>query len=71
MLQRVGHAYGSLVVLLDELGDQSGPAGLVARADPGAVVAVEVFVEWDQITPVRVVLEFFRAAENRSPPSLP
>ena len=36
------------------------------RADPGAVVAVEVFVERDQIAPVRIVLEFFRAAENWS-----
>ena len=54
------------MVLLDELGDQSGPTGLVARADPGAVVAVEVFVERDQIAPVRVVLEFFSGAENWS-----
>ncbi len=59
-------AHGSLMVLLDEFGDQSGPTGLVARADPGAVVAVEVFVERDQIVPVRVVLEFFRAAEYGS-----
>ena len=59
------------MVLLDEFGNQSGPAGLMARADPGAVVAMEVFVERDQIAPVWVVLEFFRAAENRSPPSLP
>jgi hypothetical protein len=56
----------SPVVLLDQFCDQSGPTRLVARADAGAVVAVEVFVEWDQIAPVRVVLEFFRAAENRS-----
>ena len=30
---------------LDELGDEAGPAGLVARADARAVVAVEVLVE--------------------------
>ena len=47
------------MVLLDEFGNQSGPAGLMTRADPGAVVAVEVFVEQDQITPVWVGLEFF------------
>ena len=59
------------MVLLDEFGNQSGPAGLMTRADPGAVVAMEVFVERDQITPVWVALEFFRAAENRSPPACP
>jgi len=33
------------MILLDQLGYQTGPAGLVARADPGAVVAVEVLVK--------------------------
>lgn len=73
MLQRVDHvslsaAYGSLVVLLNELGDQPSPAGLVARADPGAVITVEIFMKRDQIAPVRIVLEFSSAAKNR--PSL-
>jgi hypothetical protein len=31
--------------LLNEFGNQSGPAGLVAGAEAGAVVAVEVFEE--------------------------
>ena len=35
------------LVLLDELSNQSGPTGLVTRADAGAVVAVEVFVKRD------------------------
>src|SRR5438046_6366097 len=38
--------------------DDTGPAGLMARAETGAVVAVEVFVEQDEIAPVRVFLEF-------------
>jgi len=46
-------ANGSPLGLLDEFGDHSRPTGLVACTDPGAVVAVEVFVEWDQIAPVR------------------
>ena len=40
----------------DQGGDQPGPAGLVARSDAGAIVAVEVFVEQDQVPPVRVLL---------------
>ena len=42
-----------------------GPAGLVARAKAGAVVAVEVLVEEDVVAPVRVVLELLRAAVDR------
>src|SRR5262249_20444576 len=61
-------AFGVLMVLLDELGAQSGPAGLVARTDSGAVVAVEVFVKRNQIAPMRVVLKFFSAAEGGSLP---
>ena len=32
-------------VLLEQLGNEAGPASLVTSADTGAVVAVEVFVE--------------------------
>src|SRR3954454_14466546 len=35
------------VLLLDHPGDQAGPARLVARADAGPVVAVEVLVKED------------------------
>src|SRR3954466_8020046 len=44
--------------------DDSGPAGLVAGAQPGAVVAVEVLVEQHVVAPVRIVLEGFRCAVN-------
>ena len=51
--------------LLDELGHQRGPAGLVAGADAGAIVAMEILVKQDVVAPVRVVLEAFGAAIDR------
>src|SRR5947209_10257780 len=54
-----------LAALLEELGDEAGPARLVARADAGAVVAVEVLVEQNHVAPVRVALELLRVAEDR------
>jgi hypothetical protein len=36
-------------IQLDELSQQPGPAGLMAGAQPGTVVAVEVFVKEDVI----------------------
>src|SRR6266403_2825251 len=37
----------------------------MARADPRAIVTVEILVKRDEILPVRVGLKFLRAAENR------
>src|SRR5947209_15001560 len=54
-----------LAALLEELGDEAGPARLVARADAGAVVAVEVLVEQNHVAPVRVALELLRVAVDR------
>src|SRR5689334_15351500 len=45
-----------------DAGDQAGPAGLVVRPQPGAVVAVEVLVEREVVAPVRIVLKRARAA---------
>jgi hypothetical protein len=42
---------------LNETGYESGPTGLVTCANSGAIVAVKVFVEKDQILPIRVLLE--------------
>ena len=39
-------------------GDQPRPSGLMAGADARAVIAVEVFVEQDEVAPVRVDLEY-------------
>src|SRR5215510_186865 len=52
--------------LLEKLGHKCRPAGLVAGADAGAVVTVEVLVEGYQAAPVRVLLEDFRPAIDRA-----
>src|SRR5262245_33872341 len=46
-----------LAALLEELGHHARPARLVARAEAGAVVAVEVLVEEDEVPPVGIRLE--------------
>src|SRR6185503_20181198 len=55
---------------MDDARDAAGPTGLVARAETGAVVAMEVLVEEQQITPVRILLKHRRPAVNRTPPLL-
>src|SRR5574341_87759 len=57
----------SFPALLEELGHETRPAGLVAGADPGPVVAVEVLVEEDQVLPVGVGLELLCAPVDRPP----
>ena len=42
----------------------------MAGAQPGAVVAVEVFVEQDVIAPMRIGLELLHAAVDRTPAML-
>jgi hypothetical protein len=42
-------------------GDHTGPAGLMAGADSGPMVAVEIFVKRYIVPPARVGLELFRA----------
>src|SRR5271169_976789 len=56
-----------LSALLDQFGDQSSPASLVTRADACAIVGMEIFVEEEQIFPVRIALEDFGAAGDRPP----
>jgi len=53
---------------LDQPGHQAGPPGLVGSTEPGAVVAVEVLVEQDEVAPVRVVLEHPGPAVDRAVP---
>src|SRR5579864_3136728 len=55
----------SFSALLQKLGDQRGPAGLMARSQARAVVAVEIFVKQRIIAEIRIVLESLRAAEHR------
>src|SRR5436305_11453079 len=59
-----------LPTLLDEFGDEARPARLMVCAQPGAVVAVKVLVEQDQVLPVRIGLELLGAAEHRTPAAL-
>src|SRR5439155_7331207 len=42
------------------------PPGLMTRAQTRAVIAVEVFVEEDQVAPVRILLKLPRAPVNRA-----
>src|SRR5436190_8993455 len=53
----------------DQRRHQTGPSRLVARAETGAIVAVEVLVEQQMVAPVRIGLKRLRAAEHR-PPSI-
>src|SRR5262249_10287261 len=53
--------------LLQQLGHEARPPRLMARADAGAVVAVEVLVEPDQVAPVRILLERAHPTVHRSP----
>ena len=55
---------------LDQFGNKTGPAGLVARPQPSAVVSVEVLVEQDVILPLRTGLELLRASIHRRPARL-
>src|SRR5512135_2683705 len=52
---------------MDELPNEPRPAGLMAGPQPGAVVAVEVFMEKDIVAPLRIVLELLHAAVHRPP----
>ena len=53
--------------LLDKVGDQSGPAGLVGCAAAAAVVAVEILVEQNVVLEMRIGLKLFVGSENRPP----
>ncbi len=56
----------SSTTLRDQLGDQRGPAGLMACAEAGAFVPVEIFVERDVIAPMLVFGEQVVVAEDRA-----
>src|SRR5229473_4889746 len=61
---RMTNADTSLTTLFDQFRDETGPAGLMAGAKSGAIVAVEVFVEKDKVFPVRIVLENLKSASD-------
>src|SRR5262245_59299280 len=53
---------------LEQLRHQAGPASLVAGPQPGAIVAMEIFIEQDMIAPVRVGLKCDGPAVDGPPP---
>ena len=56
--------------LLNQFRHQSRPARLVTRADAGAVVSMEVFVEENGVSPEGVFLELGGASEDGASPGL-
>jgi hypothetical protein len=53
--------------LVNKVGDEAGPARLVRRAAPAAIVAVEVFVEEDVVLEIGIVLELSVPSEEGAP----
>jgi hypothetical protein len=60
------HTPCSFAALLQQFCDKPRPAGLMARADASAVIAVEIFVKEHQVSPVRIALERLGAAVHRA-----
>src|ERR1700687_1827969 len=56
------HLLDVLAALFNQFCDQAGPAGLMAGAEAGAVVAMKIFVEKDEVAPVRIALKAVGAA---------
>jgi hypothetical protein len=54
-----------LAEYVDETGDNAGPACLMAGADAGAVIAMEVLLEQQIVPPGRVALEVLGSAKDR------
>src|SRR5208283_90733 len=52
----------------DQFRHHAGPSGLVAGADPRAVVAMEILEEQETVAPVRICLKSLRSSIHRSPP---
>ena len=53
---------------MHQVSNERRPAGLVAGADAGSVIAVEILVEQDEVAPMGVVLEDRLTPENRTAP---
>jgi hypothetical protein len=47
-----------LAALLNKLGNQARPSGLVARPDASPIVAMKELVKIDEVAPVCIVLKF-------------
>lgn len=51
---------------LKQLGDESGPAGLMASAEPLASLSVKILVEQEAVAKMRILLELAVVAEDGS-----
>src|SRR5271168_860444 len=47
---------------LHQVRDDSGPAGLVAGAEPGSILAMKVLMELNKVPPVRIVLKLLHGS---------
>src|SRR6516225_7463454 len=54
--------------LLDHLGHKSGPPSLVACSNSRAVIAMKVFMELNEVAPLRVALKFAQTAVDGPAP---
>jgi len=54
--------------LFDKRRREARPARLMARSDTGPIVPVEILVEWDAVTPVRIGLKLFLSSEYSPAP---
>src|SRR5919199_604223 len=59
-------AFIGFSALLKKFRGERRPACLMARADAGAGVAVEVLVKWNEVVPVRIGLKQFDVSEHRA-----
>ena len=53
--------------LVNKVGNEAGPARLVRRAAPAAIVAVKVFVEEDVVLEIGIALELSLPSEDGAP----
>ena len=70
MLSQPGAPLDPAAALCDELGHHAGPTRLVAGAEAGPVVAVEILVKQDKVAPARIDLKLFDGAKDRAAPIL-
>src|SRR6516165_1708767 len=52
--------------LIDKVGDEAGPTGLMRGAASAAIIAVEVFMKKDVILELRIGLKLLVISENRA-----
>ena len=65
LVLRLIHLLSPATGLVDQLRHQAGPAGLVTGPQTGTIVAMKVFIEQNQILPMRILLKGFQTAVNR------